>query len=201
MRSLVLSNLTIYVMWFVDKVGVLMYNEVKSPPTINLKTELNSCKVAWITTYKLMFHTHTQCFFWIIQLQLYFYMQGYPGGGNPPPSAQYGGNYGAYGAPPSAPYSGAPGPTGGPYGGYGVPGQGGQYGHGPGGPPGGPYGGYGGQAYGGPHAPAGNDCQRLELCKNLWCFCLRELNRRILYMRSLQIVSLFPSVLRCSLVG
>ncbi|XP_028279609.1 peflin [Parambassis ranga] len=84
------------------------------------------------------------------------YGQGYPGGGNPPPSAQYGGNYGAYGAPPSAPYSGAPGPTGGPYGAYGVPGQGGQYGHGPGGPPGGSYGGYGGQAYGGPHASAGN---------------------------------------------
>ncbi|XP_029023396.1 peflin [Betta splendens] len=81
----------------------------------------------------------------------YYYGQGYPGGGNPPPNAPYGGGGGPYGAPPSAPYGGAARPQGGPYGGYGAPGQGGQYGPTPGGAPGGPYGGYGGP-YG--HQPA-----------------------------------------------
>ncbi|XP_041665592.1 peflin [Cheilinus undulatus] len=89
----------------------------------------------------------------------FHYGQGYPGGGNPPRGAPYGGGgapYGGGGAPyghhPSAPYGGAPG-------GYGAPGHGGQYGHGPGGAPGGPYGGYGAQPHGGNyghHAPAGN---------------------------------------------
>ncbi|XP_018556998.1 peflin [Lates calcarifer] len=89
----------------------------------------------------------------------FHYGQGYPGGGNPPPNAPYGGGHGSYGPPPSAPYGGAAGPQGGPYGGYGAPGHGGQYGPGPGGAPSGPYGGYGGQPHGGPyghHAPAGN---------------------------------------------
>uniref|UniRef100_A0A3P8U2A9 Peflin n=1 Tax=Amphiprion percula TaxID=161767 RepID=A0A3P8U2A9_AMPPE len=89
----------------------------------------------------------------------FHYGQGYPGGGNAPPGAQYGGAGGPYGHQPSAPYGGAAGPTGAPYGGYGAPGHGGQYGHGPGGAPGGHYGGYGGQPHGGPggyHAPAGN---------------------------------------------
>ncbi|XP_041811451.1 peflin [Chelmon rostratus] len=87
------------------------------------------------------------------------YGQGYPVGGNPPPGAPYGGGSGPYGHQPSAPYAGATRPPGGPYGAYGAPGQGGQYGPGPGGVPGGPYGGYGGQPHGGPyghHAPAGN---------------------------------------------
>lgn len=90
----------------------------------------------------------------------FHYGQGYPGRGNVPPGAQYGGAGGPYGQHPTAPYGGAAGPTGAPYGGYGAPGHGGQYGHGPGGAPGGgPYGGYGGQPHGGPggyHAPAGN---------------------------------------------
>ncbi|KAE8282184.1 Peflin [Larimichthys crocea] len=82
----------------------------------------------------------------------FHYGQGYPGGGHPPPSAPYGGGSGPYGHHPSAPYGGAPRPQGSPYGGYGAPGQGGQYGSGP-------YGGYGGQPHGGQyghHAPAGN---------------------------------------------
>uniref|UniRef100_A0A3Q0QXF9 Peflin n=1 Tax=Amphilophus citrinellus TaxID=61819 RepID=A0A3Q0QXF9_AMPCI len=86
-------------------------------------------------------------------------LQGYPGGGNPPPGAPYGAGRGSYGPPPSAPYGGAAGQAGGPYGGYRVPGHGGQYGPGPGGVPGGPYGAYGGQPYGGPNSnfgPAGN---------------------------------------------
>ncbi|XP_026156234.1 peflin [Mastacembelus armatus] len=89
----------------------------------------------------------------------FHYGQGYPGGGNPPTRAPYGGSSGPYGPPPSAPYGGASGPPRGPYGGYGAPGQGGQYGPGPGGVPGGPYGSYGGQPHGGPyghHASAGN---------------------------------------------
>ncbi|XP_072226475.1 peflin [Leuresthes tenuis] len=89
----------------------------------------------------------------------FHYGQGYPGGGNPPPGAPYGGGRGPYGAHPSAPYGGAAGPTGGPYGGYGVPSHGGQYGSGHGGAPHGHYGGYGGQPYGGPNgynAPPGN---------------------------------------------
>ncbi|KAM9340019.1 peflin [Symphorus nematophorus] len=81
----------------------------------------------------------------------FHYGQGYPGGGNPPPGAPYGGGGGPYGHHP---------PPGGPYGGgYGAPGQGGHYGPGPGAPPGGPYGGYGGQPHGGNyghHGPAGN---------------------------------------------
>ncbi|KAK2830171.1 hypothetical protein Q5P01_018102 [Channa striata] len=87
----------------------------------------------------------------------YHYGQGYPGGGNPPPRAPYGGGSGLYGPAASAPYGGGAGPQGGPYGGYGVPGQGSQYGPGPGGAPRGPYGGYGGQPHGGPYghnAPA-----------------------------------------------
>ncbi|XP_026205441.1 peflin [Anabas testudineus] len=89
----------------------------------------------------------------------YYYGQGYPGGGNPPPNAPYGGGRGPYGAPPSAPYGGAAGPQGSPYGGYGAPGQGGQYGQRPGGASGGPYAGYGGQPHAGPygqHTPTGN---------------------------------------------
>lgn len=91
----------------------------------------------------------------------FHYGQGYPGGGNPPPGAPYGGSSGPYRPSPSAPYGGAAGPPGAPYGGgYGAQGgHGGQYGSGPHGAPGGPYGGYGGQPHGGPyghHAPPGN---------------------------------------------
>ncbi|XP_035537635.1 peflin [Morone saxatilis] len=89
----------------------------------------------------------------------FHYGQGYPGGGNPPPGAQYGGAGGPYGHHPSAPYGGQARPQGGPYGAYGAPAQGGQYGQGQGVAPGGPYGGYGGQPHGGHyghHAPAGN---------------------------------------------
>lgn len=92
-------------------------------------------------------------------------LQGYPGGGNPPPGAPYGAGRGSYGSSPSAPYGGAAGQAGGPYGGYGVPGHGGQYGPGPGRAPGGPYGGYGGQPYGGPNSnygPAGNSGLRAD---------------------------------------
>lgn len=89
------------------------------------------------------------------------YGQGYPGGGNPRPGAPYGGGNGLYGHHPSGPYAGARPQPGGPYGAYGAPGQGGQYGPGPGGAPAGPYGGYGygGQPHGGQYghgAPAGN---------------------------------------------
>ncbi|KAM7372956.1 hypothetical protein PAMP_007844 [Pampus punctatissimus] len=89
----------------------------------------------------------------------FHYGQGYLGGGHPPPSAPYMGGGGPYGPTPSAPYGGAAGLPRGHYGGYGTPGQGGQYGHAPGGAPGGPYGSYGGQPHGSPygqHAPAGN---------------------------------------------
>ncbi|XP_034455631.1 peflin [Hippoglossus hippoglossus] len=90
----------------------------------------------------------------------FHYGQGYPGGGNPPPSAPYGGGRGPYGSPQSSPYGGAAGQPGGHYGGGGVPGHGGQYGHGQGGAPSGHYGAYGGQQHhGAPYghqAPAGN---------------------------------------------
>ncbi|AWP21879.1 putative peflin [Scophthalmus maximus] len=89
----------------------------------------------------------------------FHYGQGYPGGGNPPAGASYGGGRGPYGQPHSAPYGGAAGLPGGHYGDGGAPGHGGQYGPGPGGAPSGPYGGYGGQQTAGPyghHAPAGN---------------------------------------------
>nr|XP_019946517.1 PREDICTED: peflin [Paralichthys olivaceus] len=89
----------------------------------------------------------------------FHYGQGYPGGGNPPPSAPYGGSRGPYGSPHSSQYGAPAGPPGGHYGGGGIPGHAGQYGHGPGGAPSGHYGGYGGQHHGGPyghHAPAGN---------------------------------------------
>ncbi|XP_042361926.1 peflin [Plectropomus leopardus] len=89
----------------------------------------------------------------------FHYGQGYPGGGNPPPRAPYGGGSGPYGPTPSAPYGGPSHQPGVPHGAYGAPGQGGQYGHGPGGAPGGYYGGYGGQPQGGHyghHAPAGS---------------------------------------------
>lgn len=88
-------------------------------------------------------------------------LQGYPGGGNRPPGAPYGGGSVPYGHHPSGPYGGggtAPPPSG-PYGAYGAPGQGGHYGPGPGAPPGGPYGGYGGQPHAGHYGhpgPAGN---------------------------------------------
>ncbi|XP_044027221.1 peflin isoform X2 [Siniperca chuatsi] len=55
----------------------------------------------------------------------FHYSQGYPGGGNPPPGAPYGGGSGPYGHHPSAPYGAASHPSGGPYGAYGAPGQGG----------------------------------------------------------------------------
>ncbi|KAM6900032.1 peflin [Xenentodon cancila] len=88
----------------------------------------------------------------------FHYGQGYPGGGNPPPGAPYGGGRGLYGPPPSA-YGGAAGPAATSYGSYGAPGHGGQYGPGVGGAPGGHYGGYGGQPHGGfhgHHPSAGN---------------------------------------------
>ncbi|XP_037651511.1 peflin [Sebastes umbrosus] len=99
----------------------------------------------------------------------FHYGQGYPGGGNPPPSAPYGGGASPYGQSPSAPYGGAPRQPAAHYGAYGAQGQGGQYGHGQGGAPAGHYAGYGGQPHGGQphggqphgghyghHAPAGN---------------------------------------------
>uniref|UniRef100_A0AAY5L543 Peflin n=1 Tax=Esox lucius TaxID=8010 RepID=A0AAY5L543_ESOLU len=100
-------------------------------------------------------------------------------GGTAPTSAppgQYGGSapsgyapYGGAAVPPGGQYAGGAVP-GGPYGGYGAPGQGGQFRPGPGGAPGAPYGGgqapggpygggYGGQPQGGPYgqqAPTGN---------------------------------------------
>ena len=96
--------------------------------------------------------------------------KGYPGGGNPPPSAPYAGSHGPYGSPHSSPYGAAAGQPGGHYGGGGVPGHGGQYGHGQGGAPSGHYGGYGGQQHHGApyghHAPAGNYRLTLGLCKH-----------------------------------
>ncbi|XP_060948586.1 peflin [Limanda limanda] len=94
----------------------------------------------------------------------FHYGQGYPGGGNPPPSAPYAGSRGPYGSPHASPYGAPAGAPGGHYGGAGVPGHGGQYGHPQGGAPSGHYGGYGGQPqqqhhHGAPyghHAPAGN---------------------------------------------
>ncbi|XP_061596981.1 peflin [Cololabis saira] len=91
----------------------------------------------------------------------FHYGQGYLGGGNPPPSAPYGGGRGPYGHPPSAPYGGAAGPTAGHYGGYAAQAHaaqahaaqahGGQYGPGVGAAPAVHYGGYGGQPHGGFH--------------------------------------------------
>ncbi|CAN9503814.1 unnamed protein product [Ophioblennius macclurei] len=83
----------------------------------------------------------------------FHYGQGYPGGGQPPPGAPYGGHGTPYGHPATAPYGGAAGQPGGSYGGYGAPGQAGHYGPGPGSSP---YGGYGGQPHGGHFAPAGS---------------------------------------------
>lgn len=94
---------------------------------------------------------------WLIFIFTFFFfiplfLQGYPGGSNPPPGAPYSSPYASH---PSAPYGGAAGPPGGPYGGYGAPSQGGHYGPGAGGAPGGPYGGY--------RAPAGDHKLQLKL--------------------------------------